>query len=372
MIRGSMPDPAARNRVVREFVESLVGASEPLISVIHPADEMYTYNLAHQRGHEAAAAMLYYLKGWQIFRAIQGIAAWSFGGIRGVPSFLDFASGFGRVTRFLVRDLEPARVCVAEIQAEAVAFQREQFGVDGLVSAPDAARFPERRRFGFVMATSFFSHVPDPSFRSWIKRLLDCLEPGGVLAFSTNDGEGLARAGEGIVFVADSETDRLDKNVYGTTHVTEAYVRAVIDEAGAGWKVSRWPRGLGGLQDLYAVGRAEGPGPRSANATYYPWGDTDVYEIRGGRLAAAGWVRTVHVGPPVERVDFFANNALVERCRLEPSGPAAARWSFETDLGRLAPDDVLSVRATAGPWENFVALASLRTHPPSVGSDLQS
>ncbi len=366
----TMIEPTENDPAVRAFVERLAPAPPKLSSGIHEADEMYSYNLALLRGCKAAASMLYYLKGWQIAEAIRAIASMYFDGLRNVESFLDFASGFGRVTRFLVRELDPARICVAEIQRAAVEFQCAHFGVEGLVSASDALGFDPPRRFRFVMATSFFSHVPDASFRAWMRRLLECVEPGGVLAFSTNDIARLGPPGEasgGLCFIPESETDRLDKTAYGTTYVSEGYVREIIGATGdEAWAISRLPRGLGGLQDLYLVSTAAGPDPRSGEVPYYAWGDTDLYEIRGGRLAAAGWVETVEVAPPVERVEFFVNDDPTELCALRPIGSHRLRWSFDTSLARIGPDDVLSVRAMAGTrLENFLALASLRTHPAS-------
>ena len=368
-----MIEPTDNDPAVGAFAERLAPVPPAFRSRIHEADEMYSYNLGMLRGSKAAAVMLYYLKGWQIAQAIRGVASWYFGGIRNVDSFLDFASGFGRVTRFLVRDLDPAGICVAEIQQAAVEFQRTYFGVGGLVSPPDALDFnPKRSRF--VMATSFFSHVPDAPFRAWVKRLLECVEPGGVLAFSTNDVAQLgprAETSNGFFFLPESETDRLDKTAYGTTYVSESYVRETIRAAGYGaLSVSRLPRGLGGLQDLYLVSAAAGPDPRFEGAAYYPWGDADLYETRGGsRLAAAGWVETVDVAPAADKVEFFINDEPAELCSLSSIGPHRSRWSFETDLARMMPDDVLSVRAMAGTRrENFLALATLRTNPPSTGN----
>ncbi len=365
-----MITPTDDDPVVREFAERLAPGPPALRAGIHAADEMYSYNLRLLRGSRTAAAMLYYLKGWQIEQTIRAIASRQFGAIGNVGSLLDVASGFGRVTRFLVRQLDPARICVAEIQPAAVEFQREYFGVDGVVSTTDVLGLEPARRFPFVMATSFFSHMPDGSFRAWVQRLLECVEPGGVLAFSTNDVAWLGPAGEAVgefAFVPESETDRLEKAAYGTSYVSERYVRRAVVAAGFGtWSVSRMPRGLAGLQDLYLVGAREGPDPGDREATAYPWGETDRYEIRGGRLAAAGWVETVPGAPAIESVDFFVNNDPVETCVLLPTASRRTRWSFDSDLARIEPDDVLSVRAMAGTrLENFLALATLRRNPPS-------
>jgi len=222
-------DPREESSVASDFLEGLAGPSPRVISRIHEADEMYRYNLASLRGSRDAAAILYYQKGWEIFLTVRSVAAWRFGGLENAGGMLDFASGYGRVTRFLVRAIDPGRLLVCDIHPDAVDFQREAFGVRGLVSGSDPASFSPGARFPLVAASSFFSHVPDASFQAWMRVLLASVAPGGVLMFSTLSSELLAdritdRSG-GIVYMQESESERLDKTVYGTTYVTEAYVR---------------------------------------------------------------------------------------------------------------------------------------------------
>ena len=50
---------------------------------------------------------------------------WRFGSLERVGKILDFASGYGRVTRFLVRDVPPELVWVADVYADGVRFQEE-------------------------------------------------------------------------------------------------------------------------------------------------------------------------------------------------------------------------------------------------------
>ena len=331
---------------------------------------MYRYNFTSLRGSRDAAAILYFQKGWEIFLAVRSVAAWRFGGFENVGSMLDFASGYGRVTRFLVRAIDPGRVSVCDIHADAVDFQQETFGVRGLASDP--AAFSRGARFSLIAAASFFSHVPDASFRAWMETLLASMEPSGALLLSTLGSELLAdqatdRSG-GIVYLPESESDRLDPKVYGTTYVTEEYVRRAVRSAGGdALSVSRFPRSLGGLQDLYVVTGRDAPPASLLEATYFPWGDADLYEIRADRtLRAAGWVRVVEGTPRVLRAALFVNNRRVALCETTPVDAGTCRWSFETDARSIGPDDVMSVRAsTQSGLESIVAMGTLRTHPPA-------
>lgn len=365
-------DPCEQSSVTRGFVEGLAGSSPPVISCIHGADEMYRYNLTSLRGSRDAAAILYFEKGWEIFLAIRSVASWRFGGLESVGSMLDFASGYGRVTRFLVRAIDPGRVFVSDIYADAVNFQRVTFGVGGVASGPDPAAFSHGARYRLVAASSFFSHVPDALFQTWMEILLASVKPGGVLIFSTLGRELLADPladwSREIVYLEESESERLDKKVYGTTYVTEEYVRRTIRRVGGdALSVLRLPRGLGGLQDLYVVTGLDAPPAELLEATSFPWGDADRYEIHAdGNLRAAGWVRVVEGTSRISRAELFVNNRQVALCVPSPVDASTFRWSFEADARLIGPDDVMSVRAsTESGLESIVAMGTLRTHPPA-------
>lgn len=364
-------DPCSGNAVVRGFLENLAGLPEPP-TAIHSADDMYRYNLKLLRGSAPCAAILYYAKGWQIFQSIERAAAGLFGGLDRTPRLLDFAGGHGRVTRFLSRVLDPGRIWISEIHEDAVSFQRNYFGVQGFLSSPEPEGFRCRMRFPFIVATSFFSHIPPASFSGWLAALLSCLESEGFLLFSALAGElssdpaGVARGGS--LFVAESETTRLDPNVYGTTYVSEEFVRAAVGEAAVGSRtIRRFRRALCALQDLYLVG-PPGSEPRF-EPIYLPWGDVDLYRLPSATdgIDISGWIRTTGQGSEPARVELRVNGKAAAAVRPEAGASGDYRWSFRLDRRAIGPDDVLTaVARTAEGLENFVGLGTLRTHPPET------
>jgi hypothetical protein len=365
-------DPCAESPVVRRYLEDRIGSSAPVLTAIAEADEMYRYNLVSLKGSRPCSAILYYAKGWQIFAAIRAVARWRFGSLSAVGSMLDFASGHGRVTRFLVDGLDRERICVCEIHPDALEFQREYFGVGGLLSSMDPGLFDAPRRFPLVVASSFFSHVPRPAFEAWIARLLECVTADGVLMFSVLGTELLPAdtpdIAEGFVFFPASETDRLDKTTYGTTYVDERVVREALAR-GAGtrrWSARRFPRGLCGLQDLYVVADLEGTGAADFQPPNFPWGDADVYRFESdGSLAVAGWLCHVTEPPSAGSVEFSRDGTSMASAIPERIAHARFRWRFEADSRDIGIDDVLMVTAgIEGGLENIVALGTLRTHPP--------
>ena len=112
-------------------------------------------------------------------------------------------------------------------------------------------------RFDAILVTSLFTHLPEERFVAWLRVLLGLLAPGGMLAFSAHSPDvlppGVAMPASGIFFAETSESGSLAKSDYGSTWVTEAFVRSALDRAtrDPGASLHRLERGLCNFQDLY-------------------------------------------------------------------------------------------------------------------------
>ncbi|HEY6065455.1 MAG TPA: class I SAM-dependent methyltransferase [Thermoanaerobaculia bacterium] len=349
--------------VVEAFVSSL--GEDPALSLeIHPRDEMFRWNVAGVRGSEDAGAILYFEKGRQIADAFEAALRWRFGAA-GPHTLLDFASGFGRATRFLVRRLRGCQIAVAEIDPEAVDFQERTFGVRGFVSAPTAEAFAPSATFDAITAASFFSHLPGRAFEEWLARLYGLLEPGGALVFSTH-GPSLrterADWTQGIVFESKSETSRLDGNLYGTSWVTPAFVVAAAARASGGeGRLAAAPLGLCGHQDLYVLAKPPSipPSTLPLRVPEVPRGELDSSALPGGRvLAVAGWAEA-STAPSVK---LLVGSEVRERSPARESGGRRG-WNFEMPIDGIDPDEVIRVVAvSAAGVSRTVAIGTLRPY----------
>lgn len=352
-------------------MRGLAGPGAPLCCLLHPADEMYLYNLRSLRGSAEAAAILYFLKGRQIFLTVEEIARWRFGGLSAVGSFLDFASGFGRSTRFLVRELPASRLWVTEIDPEAVRFQEEAFGVRGFVSAADPGQFRSRDGFDVVLASSFFSHLPAPAFEAWLRRLYELLAPGGLLLFSVHGKALLADPAadwsEGIVFRAESETTRLDPRAYGTSYVTEGFVRRAAEAAtSGGGSIAGFPFGFCAHQDLYVLCRPPVPELSTLALRRFPRGGLDRSEIREKDVLVEGWAEGAACDP-APAVRLFIGGACEARSQGGGGSGPSRRWSFTFERSAASPDDVVRIEAEGAPgFSNILAMGTLRPFLPAV------
>jgi SAM-dependent methyltransferase len=341
-----------------EYARIVSGNDPGFVPEIDPADEMFGFGLRSLRGSEDAAAILYFSVGRLIADSLGEALAWRFPD-RPPASLLDFAAGYGRATRFLARRLASTTVTAAEIDPAALAFQAKALGVPTLLSPPDADAFDPARGFDAVVASSFFSHLSESRFGSWLGKLWDVVRPGGLLVFSTHGRALLSESADWsreIVFRATSETDRLDPDAYGTSWVTPEFVAASARRSCAGGSFQVVPFGLDGRQDLFAIARPPNLPPSPLQISPVPRGDLDGLRLAAGKLLCEGFLES----PEEAEIVFLARDQERGRMRLA-SGSAPRRWYFEIELAGVSPDDVLRVEARTG-RVRILAMGTLRPH----------
>jgi len=99
---------------------------------------------------------------------------------------LDFGCGWGRIMRFFLKDIDPARLHGTDVSEEMVAFCRREFRW-GTVNRNDPlppTRFADGM-FDLIYALSVFSHLSEDTHRKWLAEFKRILVPGGVLIATT-------------------------------------------------------------------------------------------------------------------------------------------------------------------------------------------
>ncbi|ABD87386.1 class I SAM-dependent methyltransferase [Rhodopseudomonas palustris] len=150
-------------------------------------------------------------------------------------SLLEFASGYGCVTRHLPTELPNAEITACDIHQEAMDFISREMKIDTALSQTKPSLFNIGRQFDVVFALSFFSHMPDRTFGPWLEELFRHVKPGGFLIFTThgetsmrNEGVQSVATKDGFWFGANSEQKDLDTAEYGTTFSLPIYVTRQI------------------------------------------------------------------------------------------------------------------------------------------------
>jgi SAM-dependent methyltransferase len=169
-------------------------------------------------------------------------------------TLLDFACGYGRITRFLASMFKEVRC--SDLDQSMLDFNRENFEVEGFLSAlsPDGVAWPEDQ-FDVVFSFSLFTHLPETTWDDWFWCLFDRVKPNGLFVVTTRPAT-LARRSEGFgendtfAFTPRNETrGRIDVDCYGSTTVSTAYVDSVIyKRPGTIERIALYP---GGTMDLH-------------------------------------------------------------------------------------------------------------------------
>ncbi|MEP6801022.1 MAG: class I SAM-dependent methyltransferase [Acidobacteriota bacterium] len=347
---------------VEEYVSALTEGDPRFVSEIDPADEMFSFGLRSLGGNRDAAAILYFLTGRQIADTVLAARRWRFEN-REPGTLLDFASGYGRSTRFLARAVAAGSLFVSEIDPAAVAFQISRFGVTGLASCRAAAEFDPGRRFDAISAASFFSHVPAARFEEWLRRLYGLLSPGGLLVFSTHGAALLPEDADwssGMVYRGKSETDRLDPSDYGTSYVLPEFVEAVAARVSEGNAALHFvPFGLCGHQDVFVLARPPYLPAWPPSIPRFPRGEVSGSQIRDGkRLSIDGWVEADRES----LVTFLIENRALAVSRPQ-NGETRRAWSFDLPIQDISRDAVLRVEArTRSGAVRILAMGTLRPY----------
>jgi SAM-dependent methyltransferase len=230
-----------------------------LSKTIHTSDFMYQF-LMVQNGNDVQKAEDFYFGGGQYDAHMVRNVASTFGIDLQNKSVLEFASGYGRITRHF-SDFSNNYIA-ADIHSEAVKFIREELNTNCILSSSDYKEFNCDFKFSFIYVLSLFSHLPKESFNGWLEVLYEKLLPGGIILFTTH-GEAAVSISpflkeifdetSGFGFVANSEQKDLPAENYGTTVSSKAFVTDAIEKL-SGSKILSFKSGVWfGLQDEWVV-----------------------------------------------------------------------------------------------------------------------
>ncbi|MDR7222763.1 methyltransferase domain-containing protein [Aminobacter aminovorans] len=178
----------------------------------------------------------------------------------GVPlTILEFAAGFGAVTRHAVAALVPHILHSSNVDAQANDFLSSVFGVQSVQSThvPEELLLPTE--YDVIFALSFFSHRPRSTWGRWLQRLYAGLQPGGVLLFTTHGTTSMRYFpqamldGTGFWFDQSSEQGDLEVAKYGQTITSKEFVDGQIAQLSGAEYLTYEPAGWWEHQDLYVV-----------------------------------------------------------------------------------------------------------------------
>jgi 2-polyprenyl-3-methyl-5-hydroxy-6-metoxy-1,4-benzoquinol methylase len=255
-----LPDVIKPEGLVKKHVQEFLKKEElpsNLNTTISKNDLMFLITL-HK--YEIETAFIKYLQiGFEARNQLKNVIEQTLGGFDKINSFLDFASGHGRLTRFLVHDIDPKKMHICEIKEDALNFQSEQFGVNTIQSTISPNDFETTQQYDLIFVGSLFTHLDKSSFEGWLVKLSQILSNNGVLIFTTHNQRSKSefeyiQYSEDIMFTEiDGTLSNADQ--YGTSFVSESFVRNVLGEYFDQNNVIRKSLGWNNSQDIFIASK---------------------------------------------------------------------------------------------------------------------
>ena len=310
-------------------------------TAIHPDDQMLTHSIRILEDVNQSVSQ-YFCVALQQYRALNRMLQLAFPQGLEDRLILDFACGYGRALRFLVQTYPASQVWASDIQQDAVTFVHDQFGVNAMVSDASPSQFLPGRKFNFIWVASLFTHLPEHLFRAWLMKLYDLLTDDGYLVFSVHDEailpNGVRLDKNGFLFKPESEISELDSALYGTTHVSETYVRSAVAHIQLNQETCylRVPRGLADQQDLYVVPKGRESMERFAAYRQGAWGWVEYAIANGVSMDAptvlayvSGWAKSLDHDSSVEAVWAEVDGTRYEARLGIPRPDLAKAWACD-------------------------------------------
>ncbi len=334
------------------------GFSETLNLSIHAADEMHHHLVDILEGDEDRALGEYFDVGLKISEITDQIVRWRFGGFSSIK-MLDFASGYGRVTRHYVEKMDRSNLTISDIMPHAVKFQEEAFGVRGIVSTPDPDNLELPEQYDLVQAISLFSHLPRDIFERWLVKLWHCVKPGGVFIFSVHNTSLLADDSiDDFFFSPASENKEISSDIYGSAYASPRFIDSLFEKNFTEYSYVHIPRGLCGFQDMFVLVKSQDVDFSSfpkLHGILYNIDDAEL--ISSSKIRLRGWASNVCRGNPIESIDVVVNETrLASTQEFSPRPDVAAYlkdsrhemtgWELAVDLSKpLSIHDTLFIFA---------------------------
>lgn len=257
-----LPHDPASMTMIQEFKKQFNVDFEVDIN-ISKNDIMFLYSLAAY--HDFNIALHHYLTiGYNGFSIVKSFVEAIQGPQKFEGQILDFASGYGRVTRFLTAYFGANHIYTSDIKSEAVEFQIKQFRVNGFTSSYDPSQLKPNQTFDFIFVGSLFSHLNETLFSQWLTCLMGLLNTKGYLIFTVHD-QSLhpGQPGTDFAFVESNEDEKFQfvgnritsTQLYGISFVSEKFVAAALQQIHPQIHYMRFPKLFGAHQDVYLASK---------------------------------------------------------------------------------------------------------------------
>jgi SAM-dependent methyltransferase len=254
-LRANPVDLEAHNTLERLQAPQSFGRWMHVNCVIDPRDDIFRFFVKHEVAKNPLRE--YLSDGWRTMAELMFVLESIDRPLLKMDKMLEFASGFGRFTRHLVRAM-PGKVTVSDVVPGSMEFAAREFGVCTLPSFYDPTRVRFDQQYDLIFVLSLFTHLPPDMWTPWLRTLYAGLAPNGVLLVSVHN-EAMARElglrfnADGTLYIHSSESASLDAETYGTTYTTREFVEATVNASLGRHPLGYFERAFWVGQDAVAI-----------------------------------------------------------------------------------------------------------------------
>jgi ubiquinone/menaquinone biosynthesis C-methylase UbiE len=136
-------------------------------------------------------------EGFLVYSTVKRLFQEQLGNITDQHKILDFGCGWGRVTRFFLKDIYPSNLWGIDCVAEGIQLckQTNRWSNFDLVGTQPPTRFPNDT-FDLIYCYSVFSHLSEDIHEQWLAEFQRILRPNGLLMATTRSRDFIIRCAQ--------------------------------------------------------------------------------------------------------------------------------------------------------------------------------
>lgn len=137
---------------------------------------------------------------------------------------LDFGSGAGRVTRWLIAAFPNAKIDARDVREEDMDFLRNTFGIEAEAVSPDVDSLKISGRYDLIWVGSVITHLPAAQTRRLIGKLFSRLERKGVLIATFHGQHAISLRDSGaMIYIHDEAWKKIRSEYFSEGYGYEDY-----------------------------------------------------------------------------------------------------------------------------------------------------
>lgn len=159
-----------------DYLERYLRSAKEVVRDVPEADHVFQ--------QERRNLELYHCNGLSALRAI--VLAMIAQDVPSPGSFMDFGCAYGRVLRYVAAAFPETKLTACDVRQDAIAYCAKAFGATPVLSSSDLPSIAFPSPHDIIWMGSVITHFSADNAKLLLKKVLDNLNPGGLVVFSVH------------------------------------------------------------------------------------------------------------------------------------------------------------------------------------------